>query len=79
MADIIPPHQFRPWATLMSLFPNDVKRRALRRMGIAIERAIVSKAPEEKDRAAGWAGAWGLFCDIERPRPKVEPRRSGLE
>ncbi|WP_157778512.1 hypothetical protein [Massilia violaceinigra] len=50
----------------MSPYPTNVKVRALQRMGAAIERAIVSKLPRDKDRAARWAGAWGLLCEIER-------------
>lgn len=50
----------------MSSYSTHAKLRALQKMGAAIERAIVSKLPRDKDRAARWAGAWGLLCEIER-------------
>ena len=41
---------------------------------MAIERAILSRHPRDKDRAARWAGAWGLACDIKRVDPMAAPR-----
>jgi hypothetical protein len=40
------------------------KNYAMLRMVGAINRAIVSPAPAEKDRAARWAAAWGLVSGI---------------
>ena len=56
----------------MPAYPTQLPLRALQRMGAAIERAIVSKLPRDKDRAARWAGAWGLLCEFERV-PQARP------
>jgi hypothetical protein len=40
------------------------KSYAMRRMTLAIERAITRPSRMEKERAARWAAAWGLLCGI---------------
>jgi hypothetical protein len=40
------------------------KSYAMRRMTLAIERAIKRPTRNEKERAARWAAAWGLLCGI---------------
>lgn len=40
------------------------KSYAMRRMTLAIERAIRSSNRKEKERASRWAAAWGLLCGI---------------
>lgn len=40
------------------------KSYAMRRMTLAIERAIKRPTRKEKERAARWAAAWGLLCGI---------------
>ena len=37
------------------------------RMSAAIERAIACDVPEEKQRAARWAAAWGVLGGIHSP------------
>jgi hypothetical protein len=41
------------------------KSYAMRRMTLAIERAIKRPTSKEKERAARWAAAWGLLCGIQ--------------
>ncbi|MFL6658835.1 MAG: hypothetical protein ACJ8GW_12235 [Massilia sp.] len=48
------------------------KSYAMQRMAIAIERAIAAATPKEKSRAARWAAAWGLLCDIKNPLPRLK-------
>ena len=36
-------------------------------MASAIGRAIAADSPEEKDRAARWAAAWGVISGIRSP------------
>lgn len=45
---------------------DKVQRKAysMARMAAAIERAIASSTPDEKDRAARWAAAWGALSGI---------------
>lgn len=40
------------------------KSYAMRRMSIAIERAIAAGSARDKERAARWAAAWGLVLGI---------------
>jgi hypothetical protein len=40
------------------------KSYAMRRMTLALERAIKRPTRKEKERAARWAAAWGLLCGI---------------
>lgn len=40
------------------------KSYAMRRMTLAIERAIKRPSSKDKERAARWAAAWGLLCGI---------------
>jgi hypothetical protein len=40
------------------------KSYAMRRMTLAIERAIKRPTRKEKEHAARWAAAWGLLCGI---------------
>lgn len=37
----------------------------MRRMAVAIERAIDAITIHEKDAAARWAAAWGMLCGIK--------------
>lgn len=34
---------------------------ALRRLSVAVDRVIVAKTPEDKQRAMAWAKAWGIL------------------
>jgi hypothetical protein len=45
-------------------YPFEKKSYAMRRMAVAIERAILGHTPEQKERAALWAAAWGRYCGI---------------
>lgn len=36
----------------------------MKRMAIAIARAIARRSSKEKESAARWAAAWGLLCGI---------------
>ncbi len=59
----------------------DTKPYAMRRMALALARAVVAGTPAAKDRAARWAAAWGLvagifgkgvrlkYGDVPSPRP----------
>jgi hypothetical protein len=49
------------------------KSYAMQRMAVAIERAISGATPKEKSRAARWAAAWGLLCDIKTSLPRLKP------
>lgn len=40
------------------------KSYAMQRMARAIDRAVRSGNGKEKERAARWAGAWGILCGI---------------
>jgi hypothetical protein len=40
------------------------KSYAMRRMTLALERAIKRPTSKEKERAARWAAVWGLLCGI---------------
>lgn len=46
---------------------DERKAYGLARMAAAIGRAIDSDSPEEKDRAARWAAAWGVISGIRSP------------
>ncbi len=48
-------------------FRKERKAYAMLRMAEAIERAIVSERPDEKNRAARWAAAWGAIGGIRSP------------
>lgn len=50
------------------------KSYALRRMGVAIERAMHAGNERDKARAAKWAAAWGMLCGIKSAGMKL--RRS---
>ncbi len=59
-----------------------LKSYAMDRMAKAIERAIEASTIIEKERAARWAAAWGLLCDIRTKRVRLKEsdlvqRRSG--
>ena len=41
------------------------KSYAMRRMSMAIERAIAARSAREKERAARWAAAWGRILGID--------------
>lgn len=49
------------------------KSYAMGRMGKAIERAIEATTILEKERAARWAAAWGVLCDIKTKRVRLKP------
>lgn len=44
----------------------------MRRMTLAIERAIKLPTSKEKERAARWAAAWGLLCGIQTRGVKLK-------
>jgi hypothetical protein len=44
----------------------------MRRMTLAIERAIKRPTRKEKERAARWAAAWGLLCGIRTEGVKLK-------
>ena len=48
------------------------KSYALRRMGIAIERAMHAGNERDKARAAKWAAAWGMLCGIKSAGMKLK-------
>jgi hypothetical protein len=48
------------------------KSYAMRRMTLAIERAIKRPTRGEKERAARWAAAWGLLCGIRTEGVKLK-------
>lgn len=60
----------------MSASKNERKAYAMMRMAEAIGRAIDASTPAEKDKAARWAGAWGLVGGIRSPGVRL--RRSVL-
>ncbi|MES3024883.1 MAG: hypothetical protein V4857_25205 [Pseudomonadota bacterium] len=53
-------------------YPFEKKSYAMRRMAHAIERAISAKSPEQQERAARWAAAWGSHCGISAKPVKQE-------
>jgi hypothetical protein len=66
-------------------FVIDTKPYAMRRMALALARAVGARLPAAKDRAARWAAAWGLLAGIsgkgvrlkygEAPSPRSGERR----
>lgn len=53
-------------------YPFMLKSYAMERMARALERAIEAKTISEKERAARWAAAWGLLCDIRTTRVRLK-------
>lgn len=53
-------------------YPFMLKSYAMDRMARALERAIEAKTITEKERAARWAAAWGLLCDIRTTRVRLK-------
>jgi hypothetical protein len=50
-------HRTRP-------FVIHTKPYAMRRMAIALERAIAARSPADQERASRWAAAWGFVAGI---------------
>ncbi|HEY0065384.1 MAG TPA: hypothetical protein VGC21_24925 [Telluria sp.] len=48
------------------------KNYAMLRMAEAIERAIDSELPADKDKAARWAAAWGVVSGIRSPGVRLK-------
>lgn len=53
-------------------YPFMLKSYAMDRMARALERAIEASTITEKERAARWAAAWGLLCDIRTTRVRLK-------
>jgi hypothetical protein len=61
-----PPISHAPGNTIVNKKPDRHAKKsyAMRRMTLAIERAIKRPTSKEKERAARWAAVWGLLCGI---------------
>lgn len=46
---------------------------AMRRMGLAIDRAVEERTPAAKERAAKWAAAWGLLVGLHSRKVRLKP------
>lgn len=55
--------------------PDERKLYAMRRMGLAIDRAVAERSTNSKGRAAKWAAAWGILCDIRSASVSLNPSR----
>jgi len=54
---------------------NKRKLYAMRRMGVAIDRAVAERSSVAKEQAAKWAAAWGLLCGIKSRAVKLKRSR----
>lgn len=55
--------------------PEQRKLYAMRRMGLAIDRAVAENSSSSKGKAAKWAAAWGVLCGIQSAKVRLKTSR----